>query len=34
MTWLKLEAAAGFQFVDEHLVSDDMKSDGLGCLRK
>jgi len=29
MTWLKLETAAGLQFAEAHLVSDDMKSHGL-----
>ena len=34
MTWLKLETAAGLYFAEAHLVLDDMKSDGLGCLEE
>ena len=26
--------SAGCQFAEAHLVSDDMKDDGLGCLQK
>jgi len=32
MAWLKVETAAGYQFAEEYLSSDDMKSDGSGCL--
>jgi len=32
MTWLKLETSVGLQFAEGHVVLDDLKSDGLGCL--
>jgi len=32
MAWLKLETAAGLQFAELQLVSNDIKSDGLGSL--